>query len=149
MLFRSGDFVGHLAVLRNTPYEENAEVVAEAEIGFISKNDFLMMLHRNHEVSSKLIHMLANQLGDSEMRLLGIAYDSVRQKVAQALLQMARHQTEDGRPIRMARRDISGLIGTATESLNRTLADFKDEGLISIQQEGIQILNQIKLERIR
>ena len=74
---------------------------------------------------------------------------SVRQKVAQALLQMARHQTEDGRPIRMARRDISGLIGTATESLNRTLADFKDEGLISIQQEGIQILNQIKLERIR
>ena len=146
---RAGDFIGHLSVLRNTVYEENAEVVAEAEVGFISRNEFLMMVHSNHDVSSKLIHMLANQLGDSETRLLGIAYDSVRQKVAQALLQMARHQTEDGKPIRMARRDISGLIGTATESLNRTLADFKDEGLINIQQDGIQILNSNKLERIR
>lgn len=146
---RAGDFIGHLAILRNTAYDENAEVVSEAEIGFLSKSDFLMMIHGNNGVSSKLIHLLALQLGDTENRLLGIAYDSVRQKVAQALLQVVRQQTENGKPIRMARRDLSGMIGTATESLNRTLADFKDEGLISIQQDGIQILNAAKLERMR
>lgn len=146
---RAGDFIGHMAILRNMAYDENAEVVSEAEIGFLSKSDFLMMIHGNNEVSSKLIHMLALQLGESENRLLGIAYDSVRQKVAQALLHVQRQQTADGKPIRMARRDLSGMIGTATESLNRTLADFKDEGLISIQQDGIQILNPTKLERMR
>ena len=93
--------------------------------------------------------MLASQLNEVENRLIGIAYDSVRQKVAQALLQVSRNLNDGARPIRIARRDLSGLIGTATESLNRTLADFKDEGLISIMPEGINILNGEKLERMR
>ena len=37
------------------------------------------------------------------------------------------------------------MIGTATESLNRTLADFKDEGLIEISEEGIKIREKAKI----
>lgn len=48
----------------------------------------------------------------------------------------------------IARRDISNIVGTATESLNRTLADFKEEGLIEISGEGLKILNKLKLERL-
>ncbi len=40
------------------------------------------------------------------------------------------------------------MIGTATESLNRTLADFKDEGLIEISDEGIKIREKAKLEHL-
>lgn len=146
---KAGSVIGHLSILQNSPYTENAEVVAEAEIGFISRQDFLVTLYSNHEVSSRFIQLLAQQLFEAENRLLGIAYDSVRQKVAQALLQVSRNYNDGNKPIRIARRDLSGLIGTATESLNRTLADFKDESLISIQPEGISILNLEKLERMR
>jgi len=146
---RPGSVIGHLSILQNGPYNENAEVVAEAEIGFISKQDFLITLYNNHEVSSKIIQLLAGQLHEAENRLLGIAYDSVRQKVAQALIKVSKTYSDGVKPIRIARRDLSGLIGTATESLNRTLADFKDEGLINIQPEGISILNSMKLERMR
>lgn len=146
---RPGSVIGHLSILKNMPYNENAEVITEAEIGFISRQDFLVTLYNNHEVSSRMIQLLANQLYDAENRLLGIAYDSVRQKVAQALLQVSRSLSDGAKPLRIARRDLSGLIGTATESLNRTLADFKDEGLINIMPEGINILNSSKLERMR
>jgi CRP-like cAMP-binding protein/CheY-like chemotaxis protein len=146
---RPGSVIGHQSVLQNGPYNENAEVVSEAEIGFISKQDFLVTLYNNHEVSSKIIQLLASQLHEAENRLLGIAYDSVRQKVAQALIKVSITYSDGVKPIRIARRDLSGLIGTATESLNRTLADFKDEGLINIQPEGISILNSMKLERMR
>ncbi|MEY3405804.1 MAG: hypothetical protein RL161_1234 [Bacteroidota bacterium] len=146
---RPGSVIGHLSILQNSPYSESAEVVTEAEIGFISRQDFLVTLYGNHEVSARFIQMLASQLNEAENRLIGIAYDSVRQKVAQALLQVSRNLNDGARPIRIARRDLSGLIGTATESLNRTLADFKDEGLISIMPEGINILNGEKLERMR
>jgi CRP/FNR family transcriptional regulator, polysaccharide utilization system transcription regulator len=50
--------------------------------------------------------------------------------------------------ITTTRRDISGIVGTATESLNRTLADFKEEGLIKITSEGIRIVNKSKLEQL-
>ena len=49
--------------------------------------------------------------------------------------------------ITMTRKDLSSLIGTATESLNRTLADFKEEGLIEIREDGIRIVEKSKLER--
>jgi hypothetical protein len=41
------------------------------------------------------------------------------------------------------------MVGTSTESLNRTLADFKDEGLIEIQDKGLKIIQRSKLERAR
>lgn len=148
-LYREGSFIGYLPVLRMTSYTENAEVLSDAEIGFISKQDFLKLLYKNNEAATRFIQLLTRQIAETENRMLTIAYDSVRQKVAQALLTVGKYNEEITKPFRIARRDLSGLIGTATESLNRTLADFKDEGLININPEGIQILNPIKLERMR
>lgn len=147
--YHPGDFIGYLPILQNRPYRENGEVVTDAEIGFVSKQDFLSIIISNSLVSAKFIGILSKQLQEAESRLLGIAYDSVRQKVAQALLQVNRKNTSEDKPFKIARRDLSSMIGTATESLNRTLSDFKDEGLIQIMPEGIQILNAAKLDKIR
>jgi CRP-like cAMP-binding protein len=77
------------------------------------------------------------------------AYQSVRQRVASALLKIhAKLLNEKTAVITIARRDISSIVGTATESLNRTLADFKDEGLIEISGEGLKVLNKPKLEKL-
>jgi hypothetical protein len=147
--YHPGDFIGYLPILQNRAYRENGEVVTDAEIGFVSKQDFLSIIISNSLVSAKFIGILSKQLQEAESRLLGIAYDSVRQKVAQALLQVNRRNNSDNKPFKIARRDLSSMIGTATESLNRTLSDFKDEGLIQIMPEGIQILNAVKLDKIR
>ena len=87
---------------------------------------------------------------EAENRLLDLAYQSVRQRVAGALLKIYNQHNVPNKKeiITIARKDISNMIGTATESLNRTLADFKDEGLIEISGKGIRVLDQQKLERI-
>ena len=107
------------------------------------------MVYSSKNIAKKFIKMLSNNLIEAENRLLDIAYQSVRQRVAGALLKI--HNMSDTNNTRMVititRKDISNLIGTATESLNRTLADFKEEGLIEIRGEGIRILEKSKLER--
>ena len=50
--------------------------------------------------------------------------------------------------ISIGRRDLANLIGTATESLNCTLADFKEERLVEIAGNGIEITDRKKLERL-
>ena len=50
--------------------------------------------------------------------------------------------------IMIARKDIANLIDTATESLNRTLSDFKDKHLITITDSGLTKLNKTKLEQM-
>ena len=146
-----GSFIGYVPLLENTPYQETAMVMEDSEISMIPKSDFLNLIYTNREVAGKFIQVLSNHLAEAEKRLLDIAYKSVRQRVASALLQIKnlyqKDITDTGSFI-VARKDLSGIVGTATESLNRTLADFKDEELIEIHDHAIKILNVVKLEKL-
>jgi CRP-like cAMP-binding protein/CheY-like chemotaxis protein len=149
-ILREGDFLGFVPLLEDKQYNENAEVLEEARVTIIPKADFITLIYSSKDVARKFIKMLSNNLDEMENRLLDIAYQSVRQRVAGALLSI--HDkfaaaTKDGF-ITTARKDISSIVGTATESLNRTLADFKDEGLIEISGDGIKLLNKSKLEKL-
>ncbi|HND15804.1 MAG TPA: helix-turn-helix domain-containing protein, partial [Saprospiraceae bacterium] len=48
----------------------------------------------------------------------------------------------------ITREDFARYVGTATESLIRTLSDFKSEKLIDIKEGKIQILNKEKLNHL-
>ncbi|MDQ2656150.1 MAG: response regulator [Bacteroidota bacterium] len=146
-IHQTGSFLGYTALLEEKPYNEHAEALEETQVSIIPKNDFLMLLYSSRDVARKFIKLLSNNLEETEKRLLDVAYQSVRQRVAGALLQIQEKYSANG-PISFARKDISGLIGTATESLNRTLADFRDEGLIEMLDDGLKILDQRKLERL-
>lgn len=144
-----GDFLGYLSLLKEGPYIESAEALEETEISMIPKQEFHNLIFHNKETAHKFISLLTDNLIEMENRLLDLAYQSVRQRVAGALLKISEDYTlSEKHLISIARKDISNMIGTATESLNRTLADFKDEGLIDINGEGIQILEKKKLEHL-
>lgn len=147
--YSSGDFLGYIPLLENKPHHETAEVLEDSEIAIIPKQDFLDLIYSSKILSKKFLQLLSRNVVNMESRLLDIAYQSVRQRVAGALLQIYNiNQQESSKYlITITRKDISSLIGTATESLNRTLADFKEEGLIEIEDEGIKIIEKMKLER--
>jgi CRP-like cAMP-binding protein len=148
-IHKEGDFLGYVPLLEERPYNENAEVLEEARISIIPKADFLTLIYSSKDVARKFIKMLSNNLEEMENRLVDIAYQSVRQRVANALLKInGQLQTDKNPIITITRRDISNIVGTATESLNRTLADFKDEGLIEISGEGLKVINKPKLEKL-
>jgi CRP-like cAMP-binding protein/CheY-like chemotaxis protein len=148
-LCKEGEFIGYVPLLEDKPYYENAEVLEEAHITIIPKSDFLNLIYSSKDVARKFIKMLSNNLEEMESRLLEIAYQSVRQRVASVLLDISNRTSADEQGmITISRRDIASIIGTATESLNRTLADFKDEGLIDITGDGLRIINKPKLERL-
>jgi CRP-like cAMP-binding protein len=145
----AGDFFGFVPLLEDKPYNENAEVIEDARVSIIPKSDFLTLLYSSKDIARKFIKILSNDLDDMENRLLDIAYQSVRQRVANALIKMTSKLNENSNGfITIARRDISNIVGTATESLNRTLADFRDEGLIEISGEGLKVINKPKLEKL-
>lgn len=145
-----GDFLGFVPLLEEKPYNENAEVLEDARIAVIPKSDFLTLIYSSKDVARMFIKLLSNNLQEMENRLMDIAYQSVRQRVANALLKMDAAITDENTKgiINITRRDISNIVGTATESLNRTLSDFKDEGLISISGEGIRVINKAKLQKL-
>jgi CRP-like cAMP-binding protein len=55
---------------------------------------------------------------------------------------------EQNKPIEVSREDIAQYVGTATESLIRTLSDFKAEKLIEIKEGKIIVSNSDKLKNL-
>ncbi|WP_186758064.1 response regulator [Echinicola salinicaeni] len=148
---KPGDFLGYVALLESGSYVENAEALEELELNIISKDDFLTMVYGNKETAQRFFKLLSTRIDELEKRLLEIAYHSVRQRVASVLLKLSLKETGSivESVIKIARKDIANLVGTTTETLNRTLADFKDEKLIDISLEGLEVLEREKLIRIQ
>jgi CRP-like cAMP-binding protein len=96
--------------------------------------------------------MLSNNLQETEERLMNLAYNSVRKRVADTLLQLLqRYQKPDEKitAFSISREDLASMVGTATESVIRTLSDFKDEKLIEIKDKQIVIMSAEKLSRMK
>lgn len=151
-LYKEGDFFGYLDLLQGEPYQETAIALEEAEVSMIPKDDFFNLLQGNREVSSKFIRMLSNEVKDREERLLHLAYNSVRKRVAQALVTLVqRYQDDRAKPFSMSitREDIASMVGTATETVIRTLSDFKEEQLIDMKGSLITVFEYEKLVRMR
>lgn len=151
-LYKEGDFIGYTAVLEDSNFTESAAALEDAEVCQIQRQDFLTLLYSNREVANKFIKLLSDNLIEMEERLLSLAYNSVRKRVAEALLMLRERYKQGGSDdfsIHISREDLSNIVGTATESLIRTLSDFKDEGMIELKAGQVKILDHRKLEHMK
>ncbi len=152
-LYKDGDFIGYLDLIEEKPYRESAEVMEDTEIYAISKEDFFLLLHNNRLVANQFIKILSDSLAEQEDRLLKLAYNSVRKRVAEALLfverQYAGSSDKAESQVTISREDLASIVGASKETVIRTLADFKDEKLIRSQGSKITIINAEKLRSMR
>lgn len=150
-LFSQGDFLGHIALLEGSAYKDTAEALAETELAVIPKEDFDELINNNPEITKKFIQLLAKNISEKEEHLLGLAYNSLRKKVADSLLKLQQKyqkKNEEKFSIDISRESLATIAGTATESLIRTLSDFRSEKIIEITNGTISIINQKKLENL-
>jgi CRP-like cAMP-binding protein/CheY-like chemotaxis protein len=148
----SGDFFGYEALLENKEHEDSAETMESSEIINIPKNEFFDLIYSNKEVSRKFIEMLSNKVSEKEQKLLNLAYNSVRQRTAEALLTISHKFNEEGVEnfqLSVSRDDLANMVGTATESVIRVISDLKDEQILETQSGKIVILNEEKLNQIQ
>jgi CRP-like cAMP-binding protein/CheY-like chemotaxis protein len=150
-LFNQGDFLGYVALLAGEVYKDSAEAMEDTELALIPKEDFDELIHNNNEVAQNFIKILAKNISEKENHLLNLAYNSLRKKVADALLilQEKYGKVEENYIIDINRESLATIAGTAKESLIRTLSDFKSENLIDIKKDGnIKILSKTRLRQL-
>ena len=150
-LVKSGEFFGYMPIIEDRAYSDFAVAMEPCEVYRIPKADFVALLGRNRDVANRFIKMISNDLTDKEELLLSLAYDSVRKRVANALLKLAdgnQKGMENSSDIDISRNDLASMVGTASESVIRTLADFKEENLITVAGKIIKIIDEQGLKNI-
>lgn len=150
-LHKEGDFIGYTSLLEETAYLDNAEALEDCELMMIPKADFYALLNTDAQVAKKFIKLLSQNLVEREEALLNLAYNSLRKRVANGLLHVYDKYKKlpgDKPKLEIPREDLAQVVGTATESLIRTLSDFKTEKLIEIKEGKISISNIEKLRNL-
>ena len=148
-LYKADDFLGFTSFDENIPYTESATAMENTELVALSKTYVRDILKKSQDVSLELMNLLANNLSEVKEQLLQMAYSSVRKKTARTILQfVVLMDTKNDSPIRISRSDLATTAGIATESLIRTLSDFKRVGLIEIEGRDIRVLDTEGLKAI-
>ncbi|MDU8885696.1 response regulator [Yeosuana sp. MJ-SS3] len=148
-LYKEDELFGYTSFTQNIPYIETATAVKKTTLLGISKMELKTLLDNNHQLTLELIELLEENLSGVKEQLLQMAYSSVNKKTAGTIIKFAKKlnkKPED--PIKISRSDLASVAGIATETLIRTMSNFKKEGLIEMEGRNIKILNLQKLQEI-
>ena len=142
-IFKEGDVIGMWDVMKGTEYYDSVACMEDTEVKKIHRDELQKYLDKNAISSTSVIKLFAEELKLREDRLISMAYDSVRMRVASALviLDEVYKSQEEKTVFKIPREDLAAMVGTSAESVIRTLSDFKKEGLIDIVKNEILIVN--------
>ncbi|MEO5891299.1 MAG: response regulator [Ferruginibacter sp.] len=142
------DYLGINGGLSNEAYTDTATALEDCIICHIPKVQLEELLNLYPVISREFIKILANDIREKEELLMQLAYHSVRKKMAEALLRLYRGNNELPE-FNAAREDLAAMAGMASETVSRTLSDFKEEGLIAKKGNTVTILSPDRLTKMK
>lgn len=148
-IYQTEDFLGTNIILSNKPYDDTATALEDSYLCFFPKAQFDELLRLYPDVAGKFLKILSNEIRNKDAYLLQLAYQSVRKRIAEAILRLFRKESDETDSINISRDDLAALSGTASETVSRTLTEFKNEGLIEKKGSILKILNHDKISKMK
>ncbi|MEO8253304.1 MAG: response regulator [Flavobacterium sp.] len=148
-IYQTEDFLGTNIILSNKPYDDTATSMEDSCLCFFPKAQFDELLRLYPDVAGKFLKILSNDIRNKDEYLLQLAYQSVRKRIAEAILRFFVQNNNQIDYISISRDDLAALSGTASETVSRTLTEFKNEGIIEKKGSMIKILNHEKISKMK
>lgn len=149
-LYKENDFFGYHSLLKDDEYSDSAIAVVETQVELIPKEEFYNLIKNKREVANEFIKILSKEVIEKEEELLNLAYNSVKKRVADGLIKYFDTYSQDySKGLQIPREDLANIAGTSTESVIRTLSEFKKDGLISAEGKTIYIKQEQELRKYK
>lgn len=150
-LVKKGELLGQRAMISEEPVNLSAVALEEMQVCFIPKSDIMGYFDKNNQFSMNVMRTICSDLKDADDHMVSMAQKTVKERLAETLLYLEETfgKSSDGSlNVQLSREELSGMIGTATESCIRLLSDFKKLGLIELNGKKIVLKDSSKLKRI-
>lgn len=150
-IVNEGDLIGVWSLISGCRHTTTATTIEDSVICFISKHKFFQLSIRYPEISARLMQHLSRLLKDAESQIASLAQKPVRQRLAETLLlldDLFCKGGNDDHGISLTREDLSNVVGTASESVIRLLAEFRDAGWVETRGRRIIIRDTAALKAV-
>jgi CRP-like cAMP-binding protein len=148
---KKGDIIGYRSILSNELACSTAKVIEDAILCFIPGETLINLVKNNGNFSMAMMQQTCKELGEANSFITDIAQKTVRERLAEVLLNLKKNFGLDEDhilQISLTREELANIVGTATESVIRLLSEFKQDQLIDLNGRKIKILDIKRLEKI-
>jgi CRP/FNR family transcriptional regulator len=142
---RPGEILGPVSILSRKPTTGSMRAVAQTKVLGFRRDDFVLFLLRNPELSFELIKILSARISEFSLRLRDLAGERVDQRIIRILYMLS---SRLGLDLPFTRQELAEMVGTTTETTIRVLCDLKRDGIIESGRGRIIILNLTKLKTL-
>ena len=150
---KPGETLGLMATMSGIRYEVTAETLHPCQVAFVRRDDFLCFIGKHPEVYQGVVRQLSTLYSGAceQLRTVGLS-TSAPEKLARVLLEWSADpkDTKQSTQIKLplTHEEIAAFIGTTRETVTRTLSEFKNRQLVSLQGSTLMISDRPALETI-
>lgn len=144
-IHRPGDFFGEMALLDGKTSPATVSAMEDCRIASISKIDFNNLLMTNDKVVRQIIQVLCARLRQVWAQIQTLSYSSADARIRGGVLELARkHGIPDSRGIiidlKITHQEMAEMVGTSRETVTRTLARLRDQGILQFEGRRMILL---------
>lgn len=144
-----GTVLGEIALLDGGT--RTASVIAMGPVRYLTlpRSVFERVLEENHRIALRLMRELAARLRRANQTIENDRAYAAGPRLARFLLRLAGEEDEDRQAvIRLSQTELALFAGISRENINRQLAQWGQEGIVTVEHGSLTILDRITLEDI-
>ena len=147
-VFRAGESFAEAALATPTGYPADARAVEPSQVMLVQKDGFLALLRRQPELGLRMLASMSMHLRVLVGQLEDLTLKDVETRLANWLVKRCPSPDSD-KPaaieLKMTKRMLAAELGTVSETLSRTLARFRNQGLLSVQSKSLTVVSPARL----
>jgi CRP/FNR family transcriptional regulator, polysaccharide utilization system transcription regulator len=138
-------------LISGSRYISSATAMDDCFIFFMPKPQFLALLKDHKQFCEYFIKFVSDELMLAESRIADLAYKPVRERLADTLVYLNKKFNginNKTMSFNISRSDLASYVGTAKETINRFISEFRNDRLITTAGTNIDIVNARGLSMI-
>ena len=139
-----GAVIGDIALFQGTPYVSSARAVEPVVAFRLDRSKLLPLLIQHPMIAMRWLVAGLNQLERTQRRVIRLLHRTVREQVAELILDEADHFGE----VRLSQASLANLLGASRQTVNHALSELKAAGAIETGYRVIRVIDREPLIRI-
>jgi len=147
------DAFAEAALFLEGSYPAFAEALAESQLLFFPKKDFVQLIENNPQLSINMIVSLSQFLRRFASLIEELSLKEVSSRVAKYLIDLSLKSSKEEKDrseveLDLSKSQLASKLGTISETLSRTLTKMRAKRVIDVKKNRIRILNRELLEEM-
>ncbi len=141
---RSGAVIGDIAMFQSQPYVSSARAISRVRAFRLERSKLLPLLIEHPVIAMRWLVAGLSQLEATQQRVIRLMHRTVREQVAEVLLDEA----DDYGEVHLSQSSLADLLGASRQSVNEALAGFRSCKAIETGYRVIRVIEPATLAEV-